>query len=82
VSRTHSFEAGLSKQSVDEDKRAAMAADIATIKAQLTKPSPSMTILREAGKSIRNMVEGVVASLLTPEFITVTAALRAALGAI
>jgi hypothetical protein len=76
-----SFESELSKQSFDEGKMAAFAADVATIKAQLTKPSPSMTILHEAGKSIRNVIEGIAASLLTPEFVAVTDALSAVLGA-
>jgi hypothetical protein len=76
----HDFESELSKQTLDGDKMAAIAADVATVKAQLTKPSPSMTILREAGKSIRNIVEGIAATLITPEFITVTAALGSALG--
>jgi hypothetical protein len=77
----HRFESELGKQSLDEDKMTAVAADVATIKAQLTKPSPSMSILREAGKSLRNIIEGIGAGMLTPEFITVTAALGSVLGA-
>jgi hypothetical protein len=76
----HKFESELSKQSLDDDKMTAIAADVATIKAQLTKPSPSMTILRESGKSLRNIIEGIGAGMLTPEFITVTAALGSVLG--
>lgn len=44
-------------------------ADIATIRAQLAKPTPSSTILREAGQSIRHITEGIVAGALTPSTI-------------
>jgi hypothetical protein len=71
----------LSKRPLDESTTATIAADVATIKAQLTKPSPSMTILCEAGKSILSIVEGIAVSLLTPEFITVMNALGSVLGA-
>jgi hypothetical protein len=59
------LESELSKVHLDENATAALAADIATIKAQLSKPSPSIRILQEAGKSIRNVTEGIAGGLLT-----------------
>lgn len=55
-------------------------ADLETIKAQLSNPSPSPTILQEAGKSLRNVVEGVAAGILTPPVVAVAPALWSALG--
>jgi len=57
-----------------------IAADLQTIAAQLAKTSPSLTILQEAGRSLRNIVEGVAASLMTPSVVAVAPALWSALG--
>jgi hypothetical protein len=55
-------------------------ADVQTIKAQLSKPSPSIAILKEAGKSVRNVMEGIGAGILTPAAAAAAAGLWAALG--
>jgi hypothetical protein len=55
-------------------------ADVQTIRAQLAKPSPSTVILHEAGKSLRNVIEGITGGLLTPAVVTAAAALWSALG--
>ena len=57
-----------------------LVADIETIEAQLSKPSPSPTILQEAGRSLRSIVEGVAAGILTPPVIAAAPALWSALG--
>jgi hypothetical protein len=54
--------------------------DVHTIRAQLAKPSPSHVIIREAGKSIRNVVEGITGGMLTPTAVAAAAALWSALG--
>jgi hypothetical protein len=55
-------------------------ADVKTIKAQLAKPSPNRVIVQEAGKSLRNVVEGIGGGLLTPTAQTAAAALWGLLG--
>jgi len=55
-------------------------ADVRTMEAQLEKPKPSATILRECGVSLRSLTEGVVAGALTPPAISAAIALWAALG--
>ena len=74
------LESELSKVHLNEDATAALAADIATIKAQLSKPSPSIRILQETGKSIRNVTEGITGGLLTPGVMAALGALGTALG--
>ncbi|QXQ06214.1 hypothetical protein KX816_18885 [Sphingosinicellaceae bacterium] len=54
--------------------------DLATIKAQLQKPSPVASILRETGKSLRNLTEGVAAGLLTAPAQTALLALASISG--
>jgi len=54
--------------------------DIHTIRAQLQKPSPSRLIIQEAGKSLRNVVEGMTGGMLAPAVTTAAAALWSALG--
>jgi hypothetical protein len=57
-----------------------MRADVDTIRAQLGKSEPSMSLLREAGRTLRNLSESVASGLLTPSAATALAALLAALG--
>lgn len=54
--------------------------DLATIKAQLRKPTPGIGILQEAVRSVRNVTEGVLGGLLTPHAVTALAILSQALG--
>jgi hypothetical protein len=54
--------------------------DVKTIRAQLSKPSPTVSIIQEAGKSIRNVFEGIAAGMLTPEVLAAAPALWSALG--
>jgi hypothetical protein len=65
----------LPRQHLDE-----ISADLRTIASQLSKTSPSLQILQEAGRSVRSIVEGVAASLLTPGVIAAAPALWSALG--
>lgn len=74
------FEAAIQGANVPPAIRDELAADVETIRAQLKKPSPSQNIVREAGKSLRNIVEGIGAGLLTPSIINAASALWSALG--
>ena len=47
----------------DAAKRKALA-QVGTIKAQLTDDKPNPTIIKEAGKSLRNITEGVIGGLI------------------
>jgi hypothetical protein len=75
-----SFEHELSKAQVSAEKLVEIAADIATIKAQLSKPSPSLAILREAGHSIRSVAEGIAAGVLTSPLVGAATALVSAIA--
>jgi hypothetical protein len=77
----HAFETELSKVVIDDRTRLdELAADVATIKAQLSKSSPSLTILQEAGKSLRKITERVVAGVVTSPVLKAVVALGTALG--
>jgi hypothetical protein len=67
--------ADLPSKTVDE-----LMGDICTIRAQLAKPSPSRRIIQEAGKSLRNVVEGIAGGMLTPTVTAAAVALWSALG--
>ena len=58
------FEHALSVISLSEEHRNEVVADVSTIKAQLEKENPSTTILRETGKSLRNICEGAIGGVL------------------
>jgi len=47
-----------------DDTRRAVMAEVETIQPQLKKPSPNAVIVREAGKSIRTILEGTASDLL------------------
>jgi hypothetical protein len=74
------FEAALASASLPSDTLAELTADISTIRAQLAKSSPSRVIVQEAGKTLRNVVEGIGGGMLTPTVLTAATALWAALG--
>ena len=77
----HAFETELSKIVIDDRTRLdELAADVATIKAQLSKSSPSLTILQEAGKSLRKITESVVAGVVTSPVLKAVVALGTAFG--
>lgn len=68
----------LSRVAVPPDLLADIKADIATLRAQLSKSNPSLSIVGEATKSIRSITEGVIAGMITPEAIAAVSALLAA----
>jgi hypothetical protein len=75
------FEDALREASLLGGKREEVDGDLNTIKAQLSKSSYSMAIITEAGKSLRNLVEGAIANALTPPALSAAAvALWKALG--
>ena len=74
------FEAAMDAAGLPAASVAELNGDIATIRAQLSKASPMPGILQEAGRSMRNVVEGIAAGLLTPEVLAAAPALWSALG--
>lgn len=74
------LERALSEISIADTERASLAADIKTIRAQLEKPSPSRTILVEAGRSIRSIVENIAASAITPQALDALSRFTSVLG--
>lgn len=54
------FEIAIAEVRLDKDAAASLKGDIDTIRAQLSKAHPSNSILQEAGRSVRNVVEGIV----------------------
>jgi hypothetical protein len=74
------FEKAIQGVRIPPDILGEIVADVQTIKAQLSKPAPSMAIVQEAGRSLRAIVEGVAAGLLTSPVIAAAPALWSALG--
>jgi hypothetical protein len=78
------FETAVTSASLPPDTLADLSADISTIRAQLAKSSPNKGIIQEAGKSMRNIVEGIVGGMLTTPVttgvMTAAAMLWSALG--
>ena len=57
-------------------------AEVATIRAQLSKSTPNQTILAEAGRSLRSIAEGVFAGAITNRTVQLAADLARGLGLI
>jgi hypothetical protein len=74
------FEAAIAPAALPANTVEELRGDIQTIRAQLQKPSPSRLIIQEAGKSLRNVVEGITGGMLAPAVTTTSAALWSALG--
>lgn len=54
-------------QSIDEQNEAL--AEIQTIKTQISSPKPKEIVIRESGKTLRNILEGMTGSLLASELL-------------
>lgn len=74
------FEAALGREKIAPEVREEIAAEVATIKAQLMKSTPSKSIIAEAGKSLRGISEGALGGALTPAAIAAASMLWHALG--
>lgn len=74
------FESAVTSSPLPASKRDELMADVRTIRAQLAKPSPSGVIIQEAGKSLRNVVEGIAGGMLAPSVTAAAGALWSALG--
>ena len=59
------FVAALDASSVSDEVRSAAMIEVETIRPQLKKPAPNVSIVREGLHTLRNIVEGVAAGLLT-----------------
>ncbi len=68
------FAEALASAQLSGETTAEINAEIATIKAQLTKPKPSFDIIRIATGAIGSVVAGVGANMLTPLLIALMAA--------
>lgn len=60
------LEAVFASASIGQQHRAEIDAQIATIRAQLTAPSPSAGVLRESGRTLRAVLENLAASAAQP----------------
>jgi len=74
------FESAMQAVQLPKSQSDEVIAELKTIAAQLSKSSPSLPILQEAGRSLRNIVEGVAAGLMTPSVLAAAPALWNALG--
>jgi hypothetical protein len=74
------FESALAASKIPAKTLDELLADVHTIQSQLAKPAPSRVIIHEAGRSLRNVVEGVVGGMLTPAAMTAATSLWAVLG--
>lgn len=63
----------------DTEVLADLQAEIATLRLEMGKRRPSLSIVREAGRALRSMTEGVAAGLLTPPAAAAALALWSAL---
>jgi hypothetical protein len=75
-----SFSEAIKRAALPSEKLDEILSDVATIHAQLSKQSPSGGIIQEAGKSIRNVIEGIAAGLLAPQVSMASVALFRAVG--
>jgi hypothetical protein len=75
------LEAGHGELNLTAEKLSDLQSDLDTIKAQLAKTAPSHSIVREAARSVRTIVEGAVGGMLTPSIVTAIVALGKATGA-
>ena len=62
--------ASLSSLNLGPAERDELTQEVATIAAQLGSPKPKLAILREASRSIRNILEGATGSALATEILT------------
>jgi hypothetical protein len=74
------LETALASLKLSGEIRDDISAELTTIRAQLSKSSPSHAILQQAGQSLRNVIEGITASLMTPAVIATAPALWSALN--
>jgi hypothetical protein len=75
------IEANSGNLGLPADKLSDLQSDLATITAQLAKAMPSPSIVTEAARSVRNIVEGAVGGMITPAVTAVLMALGKATGA-
>lgn len=74
------FVAALDASGVPDEVRRAAMIEVETIRPQLKKPAPNVSIVREGLHTLRNIVEGVAAGLLTAKFAALLLAAGIALS--
>lgn len=74
------LEAALASVALPDAEMNNLKADIATIKAQLAKPEPTRGVLREAGASLKNVLEGAISGAAGGPLASAAAQLWKALG--
>jgi hypothetical protein len=75
------FEREVGEVEISDEARAAIKAEVDTIRPQLGKREPSSVIVRESLKTLRNLVEGLAAGALTPSFVALLTAAAPLVGA-
>lgn len=70
----------ISSANIPRDYLADLTADIATLRGQLAKTQPSVSILHEAGRSLRNVTEGALGGMLSHPAASSATALWQLLG--
>ena len=68
------FEQALATSHIDPAE-GEIGAELATLKAQLSKQTPSSVVIQEAGKSLRSLTENIVAGAASPHVTTTAKAL-------
>jgi hypothetical protein len=74
------FEVALASAGLPADDFASVSGDLAWIRAQLKKPEPDVGLIRQIGRSARNVTEAVSANGLTAALAAAGPVLWAALG--
>lgn len=74
------FEVALEGIALDDKTRQEIQDDLATVRSQLRREKPSVSLLKSVGESLKSILEGIAAGVLTEPAITAGAALLTALG--
>jgi len=74
------FEVALKKIEIENSRLKDIEADVVAIRAQLSKSSPSLSILRELAQSLRKITENVVVGVITHPLAQAVTALGVSLG--
>jgi hypothetical protein len=80
VAALATFETAIKQTNLPATTLGDLMVDVRTIRDQLSKSSPTPSIIQEAGRSLRNIMEGITGGILTPGVIAAAPALWSALG--
>jgi len=77
----NTVESEIEAAALPDASRNEILSELATVRAQFQKEKPNPSILKEVGKTIRSVTEGVAGNLLSPSAIAAMSYLSLALGA-